>query len=111
MYVYLKCLTPYFIHMKFKELEVGHMYIVLFVSPAPEDQFLLDLSRSLLSEVSWSSKGKYGTLRILAESLKVSALLQYNPDLAQDILNNLKEQTVACYVSVYVDFKNFCFDS
>lgn len=111
MYVYLKCLTPYFIHMKFKKLKVGHMYIVLFVSPAPEDQFLLDLSRSLLSEVSWSSKGKYGTLRILAESLKVSTLLQYNPDLAQDILNNLKEQTVACYVSVHVNFKIYCFNS
>lgn len=82
----------------------------VFLSSAPEDQFLLDLSRSLLSEVSWSSKGKYGTLRILAESLKVSTLLQYNPDLAHDILNNLKEQTVACYVSVYVDFKIYCFD-
>nr|XP_022332415.1 thyroid adenoma-associated protein homolog isoform X4 [Crassostrea virginica] len=54
-------------------------------------------------EVSWTSKGKYGTLRILAENMKVSSLLQFNPDLAMDILNNLKEQTVACYASDLYD--------
>ncbi|XP_048737624.2 thyroid adenoma-associated protein homolog isoform X2 [Ostrea edulis] len=70
---------------------------------ASEDQFLLDLTRSLLFEVSWSGKGKYGTLRTLAENLKVSTLLQFKPELAQDILNNLKEQTVACYASDLYD--------
>ncbi|XP_061173065.1 tRNA (32-2'-O)-methyltransferase regulator THADA-like [Saccostrea echinata] len=70
---------------------------------ASDDQFLMDLTRSLLLQVSWSSKGKYGTLRILAENFKVSTLLQFSPDLAQDILNNLKEQTVACYASDLYD--------
>lgn len=110
MYVYLKCLILYFIYMKFKELEVGYMYIVLFVFLVLEDQFLLDLFRFLLFEVSWLSKGKYGILRILVESLKVFIFFQYNLDLVQDIFNNFKEQIVVCYVSVYVDFKIYCFD-
>ena len=64
-----------------------------------DDEFLQKLTKSIIHEVSWSCKGKYGTLAVLVGHLGSTRMLELHSGIAVDVLEQLKEQTLACYVS------------
>ena len=61
--------------------------------------FLQKLTKSIINDVSWSCKGKYGTLSVLVSHLGSTRMLELHSGIAVDVLLQLKEQTLACYVS------------
>ena len=65
-----------------------------------DDEFLQKLTNSIIDDVSWSCKGKYGTLAVLVSHLGSTRMLELHSGIAVDVLEQLKEQTLACYVSV-----------
>ncbi|KAK3597815.1 hypothetical protein CHS0354_029374 [Potamilus streckersoni] len=64
-----------------------------------EDEFLRKLALSLCQEVSWSCKGKYNTLSSLVSHLGSRWLLKLHPGIASEVIDQIQEQTLACYAS------------
>ena len=77
---------------------------------ANKDEFLHKLTKSIIADVSWSCKGKYGTLSVLVSHLGSTRMLELHPGIATDVLQQLKEQTLACYVSYRALFEMFSVD-
>ena len=76
--------------------------LCLFPDSIQEDQFLQDLSKSILYDVNWSCKGKYGILSVLVGHLGSARMLQWHAGISRLVLQQLHEQTLACYVSVHI---------
>ena len=66
-----------------------------------DDPFLGRLTVSILNDVNWSCKGKYGTLSVLVRRIGSTRMLKLNPGIADQVLQQLEEQTLSCYVSYH----------
>ncbi|XP_052801972.1 thyroid adenoma-associated protein homolog [Mya arenaria] len=64
-----------------------------------DDPFLHKLTCTILHDVPWSCKGKYGTLAALVGHLGSARMLQWQSGIAAAILQQLQEHTLACYAS------------
>ncbi|XP_069117931.1 tRNA (32-2'-O)-methyltransferase regulator THADA-like isoform X2 [Argopecten irradians] len=64
-----------------------------------QDHFLLELARTLILNISWSCKGKYGSLCGIVGYVGTTHFLSVLPSMPRDILEQMKEQTLACYAS------------
>ena len=65
-----------------------------------DDPFLHNLTITLLANVSWSCKGKYGTLSVLVGHLGSARMLTWHPGIARTVLQQMQEHTLACYVRI-----------
>ena len=74
-------------------------HFFLLTVPVKDDPLLHRLALSILNEVSWSCKGKYPTLSALVSHLGSTRMLMLHPGIAKEILEQMQEQTLACYVS------------
>lgn len=64
------------------------------------DPFLQSLTKKLMFDVPWSSKGKYGMLCMLIQIIGTINILQHAPDLSTTILSQMSEHSLACHVSI-----------
>ncbi|XP_033733610.1 thyroid adenoma-associated protein homolog [Pecten maximus] len=64
-----------------------------------QDSFLLELARTLILDISWSCKGKYGSLCGIVGYVGTTHFLSVLPSMPRDVLEQMKEQTLACYAS------------
>ncbi|XP_052228091.1 thyroid adenoma-associated protein homolog isoform X2 [Dreissena polymorpha] len=64
-----------------------------------DDEFLHNLCLTILHDVSWSCKGKYGTLSVLVRHLGSARMLAWDSGIAMHVMQQMQEHTLACYAS------------
>lgn len=73
--------------------------VVSHLENIEDDEYLQKLSKSILYDINWFCKGKYGILSVLVGHLGSTRMLLWHSGIARQVLQQLQEQTLACYVS------------
>ncbi|XP_060588753.1 tRNA (32-2'-O)-methyltransferase regulator THADA-like [Ruditapes philippinarum] len=83
----------------FENVVAIHVHLKSNTVSAKDDPLLHHVALSILNDVSWSCKGKYPTLSVLVSHLGSTSMLMLHPGIAGEILEQMQEQTLACYAS------------